>query len=156
MVLLSSRDTLSPSHTGRILHVLLTALFDSVAAHTFKIIHFLVRKTAHFAVYAILSGLWFRALRCSGLGWRSRWATLALAIGPVVSVGDECYQAFVPSRVGSAKDVVLDVCEHPVRATYYLDSSTRPATMVGKLPSLVADAADAVVIGKPVARANAL
>jgi VanZ family protein len=78
---------------------------------TFGLIHFLLRKSAHFTEYAILSALWFRALRV-GLPtlWQIRWALIGLVISLLVAIVDEVHQAFVPSRTGSAHDVLLDLC----------------------------------------------
>jgi hypothetical protein len=57
MVLLASSDPLSAKHTGEVLLAVLTWVFGHVDAHTFALVHFLVRKSAHFIEYAILSAL---------------------------------------------------------------------------------------------------
>lgn len=67
----------------------------------------LLKKTMHVAAYAILTWLYFRALR----GWwsddaRVRFAGVALAIAYAVS--DEYHQTYVPGRSGSWIDVVID------------------------------------------------
>jgi VanZ family protein len=111
MVLAASSDPFSARNTGEALHALLIWIFGQVDALTFGLVHFLMRKSAHFIEYAILSALWFRALRLhlSSL-WRVRWALVGLVISLSVAILDELHQSFVPSRSGSARDVLLDFC----------------------------------------------
>jgi VanZ family protein len=111
LVLSASSDAFSAKHTADILHVVLTWIFGYVDALTFGLVHHLVRKSAHFAEYAILSALWFRAL-CLGLPslWQIRWALIGVVISLSVAVFDELHQSFVPSRTGNARDVLLDLC----------------------------------------------
>ena len=67
----------------------------------------LLRKLAHFTEYAVLTALWWRALR--GLGLRFT-AALAAAVG--ISLGyavtDELHQTFVEGRHGTPVDVLID------------------------------------------------
>jgi hypothetical protein len=58
-----------------------------------------LRKVAHAAEFAVLGFLLFRA------GGRER---LALGLGIAYAVSDELHQHFVPGRVGSPLDVVVD------------------------------------------------
>jgi VanZ family protein len=64
-----------------------------------------LRKLAHVTEYAVLTALWWRALR--GIGLRF---PLALAIG--ISLGyaatDEFHQTFVDGRTGTPVDVLID------------------------------------------------
>jgi VanZ family protein len=109
MVLAASTDTFSARNTGEILHALLAWVFGQVNTATFGLLHFLVRKSAHFTEYAILSALWFRALRVHLASlWRVRWALIGLIISLSVAILDEVHQSFVPSRTSSARDVLLD------------------------------------------------
>jgi VanZ family protein len=111
MVLLASTDPFSAKNTGEVLHVVLTWVFGQVDPSTFNLVHLLVRKSAHFVEYAILSALWFRALRV-GLPtlWQIRWALVGVVISLSIAVLDELHQSFVPSRGSSARDVLLDLC----------------------------------------------
>jgi len=109
MVLLASTDPFSARNTGIVLHLVLSWIVRTVDPQTFDQIHFLVRKSAHFTEYAILSALWFRALRVHLTSlWRIRWALLGLVISLSVAIFDEWHQSFVPSRTSSARDVILD------------------------------------------------
>ncbi|HYA95242.1 MAG TPA: VanZ family protein [Terriglobales bacterium] len=111
MVLAASTDTFSARNTGQILHAVLVWIFGQVDAATFGLLHFLVRKSAHFTEYAILSALWFRASRVHPASlWRLRWALIGLIISLSVAIIDEIHQSFVPSRTSSARDVLLDFC----------------------------------------------
>jgi VanZ family protein len=111
MVLAASSDPFSARNTGEILYAVLAWSFGQVDAATFGLLHFLVRKSAHFTAYAILSALWFRALRV-GLPtlWQIRWALIGLIISLSVAILDELHQSWVPSRTSSARDVLLDFC----------------------------------------------
>ncbi len=59
-----------------------------------------LRKGAHFAEYALLCALLFRALR-------GRLA-LAWTLTVLYAVSDEFHQSFVDGRVGTPRDVVID------------------------------------------------
>jgi VanZ family protein len=58
-----------------------------------------LRKLAHAAEYAVLGALLVRATERPGL---------AFAVGVLYAVSDEIHQSFVPGRMGSPLDVVLD------------------------------------------------
>ena len=110
MVLLASSDPFSARNTAVVLRIVLNWSFGSVDPQTFNLVHFLVRKSAHFTEYAILSALWFRALRVHlNSLWRIRWALLGLVISLSVAIVDEWHQSLVPSRTSSARDVLLDI-----------------------------------------------
>ncbi len=111
MVLLASSDPFSAKHTGEVLLAVLTWVFGHVDTHTYALVHFLIRKSAHFIEYAILSALWFRALRVGLPSLQQiRWALVGLVISLLVAILDELHQSFVPSRGSSARDVLLDFC----------------------------------------------
>jgi len=110
MVLLASTDPFSAKNTAVVLRAVLAWTVGSVDPATFDLVHTLVRKSAHFIEYAILSALWFRALRphLTNL-WRIRWALIGLVICLAVAILDEWHQSFVPSRTSSVRDVLLDI-----------------------------------------------
>ncbi|MEA5024001.1 hypothetical protein SDC9_15252 [bioreactor metagenome] len=69
--------------------------------------NFIVRKSAHFLTYLVLSVLTMNALRqCSVRGVRQ--IAIALGICVFYAVSDEVHQLFVPGRSGQIKDVLLD------------------------------------------------
>ena len=62
-----------------------------------------VRKTAHFSEYALMSFLWYLWLH------RVKFAPLiALAATAIYSCTDELHQLFVPGRAGQLRDVLID------------------------------------------------
>jgi VanZ family protein len=69
------------------------------------LLNFLLRKLAHFTVYAVLAFLFWRALpRSGGL---CAWSWL-LAV--LYAISDEYHQSFVALRHPEARDVVIDAC----------------------------------------------
>ncbi len=68
--------------------------------------YFLARKLAHFLVYALLLGLWWRALRAR-LPLRTA-VGMAFAISVAYAVSDELHQLTVDGRTGTLRDVVID------------------------------------------------
>jgi VanZ family protein len=108
LVLGFSSGEFSAENTGSILGPLLVWLFPWLTPDQIGAIHGLVRKTAHVTEYGILAMLWFRTLT-RGAGLRVPTAVwLALAISVVTAIVDESHQATIPSRTGSAADVLLD------------------------------------------------
>ena len=69
-------------------------------------LYFITRKLLHFAEYALLLLLWWRALQAK------LTARLALATAFVIAVGfaasDELLQRYVDGRVGTPVDVAID------------------------------------------------
>ena len=70
------------------------------------ILEFVARKLAHFTEYALLTFLWWRALR--GRGSASRVLAAAVAIAVAYAITDEYHQTFVEGRVGAVTDVLID------------------------------------------------
>lgn len=68
------------------------------------IIGSIVRKIAHVLEYALLGLLIHLLLRAYGV--QKRW--LAVALGVIYAVTDEVHQAFVPGRLGTPVDVMID------------------------------------------------
>lgn len=100
------------SHTATIMARIFSLLHIHVSARQFDFLHGVIRKCAHFGVYGILSGLFFRAFRGthpSSRRWQISWAALALVISLVVASADEFHQVFTPGRTGTWKDVFLDM-----------------------------------------------
>ena len=82
----------------------------SDAESIYKSIHTLVRKTAHFSLYAMLgvsvanTAFWL-------LPWRRmRLFLISLAFSVCYAISDEVHQIFVPGRAGMIGDVIIDTC----------------------------------------------
>lgn len=69
--------------------------------------HLLIRKGAHFFIYAVLGVLTVRALAKNGVDGIKAWL-LALLICVLYAVSDEVHQLFIPGRSGQAADAALD------------------------------------------------
>lgn len=109
---LFSTDLFSADHTGRILEKVLRFLLGGISQERFEIIHFLVRKSAHFCSYGTLSAFAFFSWRATFPAvkpWTARWSVLALLLTLVAASADEFHQSFVPSRTSSPRDVLIDM-----------------------------------------------
>lgn len=70
-------------------------------------LHYLVRKTAHFTVFAVLGLLWYFAIyrdRCPLF----RTGFLAFIISAAYAASDEFHQFFVAGRSSQVTDVMID------------------------------------------------
>ena len=111
VIFLLSTDLGSAEHTSLILEPLLKFFFHGISAEAIGQIHFLVRKTAHLSVYAVLAVLWWRALFLGREGRAksaSGCALLALLVSMAYAGSDEFHQSFVGSRTASLHDVMID------------------------------------------------
>jgi VanZ family protein len=108
VIFVMSTDRFSAEHTGSFLEPIFRWLFPSLTADQFDLIHFCIRKSAHFTEYFVFCVLLYRAVRGSHEGWRWSWGLTALAIAAVYSALDEIHQAFVASRHASPYDSLLD------------------------------------------------
>lgn len=82
----------------------LSAMPASDEDHGF--LYILSRKAAHFIEYALLLGLWWRALASKLTGRRA--LVVALAITILYAGSDELHQTFVNGRAGRPLDVGID------------------------------------------------
>ena len=106
-MLFGSTDAMSADHTSRFLTPFLHWLDPEISPAAVSRAHLLVRKAAHVTEYAILTGLFFHALRPSiAAFWRR--AGFALLPALLFAPADEFHQSFVPSRTGSPVDVLID------------------------------------------------
>jgi VanZ family protein len=111
-VAIFSTQAFGSSNTGSVLRTVLLWLHLNVAEPQFEVLHYAVRKTAHFTAYGILGALFFRALRATDLHkviWRWRYVLISLLICFVTASADEIHQTFTIGRTGNWHDVVLDM-----------------------------------------------
>ena len=97
----------SMSETSRIIRPILEFLFPDASPETISLYHGVIRKFAHFAEYAVLGLLAFRAFVRSRFQNRPFVASILFAL--VIAVIDETTQSFNAERTGSAGDVLIDV-----------------------------------------------
>jgi len=108
-----STDIFSGDNTGSVLYKIVGAIYPAVSPELFDLIHFCIRKSAHFTVYAILALLLFRAFRSGGRSeggarWRWRWALSSLLIVFLYALSDEYHQTFTRHRTPSIYDSLID------------------------------------------------
>jgi VanZ family protein len=70
------------------------------------VLYLIVRKAAHFGEYALLTALWWRALRSRTADPAALAGAVAIAV--VYAITDEFHQTFVDGRTGSPVDVLID------------------------------------------------
>jgi VanZ family protein len=133
---LFSTDAFSAEHTGTILWKVVHAIYGAISSNTFETIHFLVRKSAHFLTYGLLSVLAFFAWRVtlpSPQRWTLRWSVLAVIVVIIAGSLDEFHQSFVASRTSSFRDVLLDtfgaICLQLILATQMMRKEHRAAAL---------------------------
>jgi VanZ family protein len=101
-----------PENTSRFVRPILVWLFPLMSDDTINQVHFVVRKTAHFAEYSILGLLLWRLVQLDP-AWqtcRSRKYLTALLLAAFYAASDEFHQKFVPGREAAVRDVLLDTC----------------------------------------------
>lgn len=110
----------SSEETSRFIRPLLEFLFPNASAEAIDLYHSMIRKLAHPTVYGILGFLAARAFAYHRQSKRrSAWFIPALTLAAAVAVIDEINQSFLPSRTGSPRDVILDLCGALVALTIF-------------------------------------
>jgi VanZ family protein len=108
VIFVMSTDSFSEAHTASIFEAILRWLKPDLTLHQFGVIHYCIRKSAHFTEYFVFCLLLFRSIRGSRTGWRWSWGLTALFLAAGYSALDEVHQAFVSSRHASPYDSLLD------------------------------------------------
>ena len=106
----ASTSEFSAANTSRFIRPLLLWLFPQVSEEKIALIHFLVRKAAHFSEYAILGFLAARAfINSSQRLLQLHWFKAGLILVISYALLDELHQAFASSRTGSIYDSLIDI-----------------------------------------------
>ena len=112
VMFVGSTDAFSFSHTSRILGPLLRWLFPGLVEPAIDLAVSVIRKAAHLGEYAVLAGLWWRALRRPARRdprpWAWRPAGLAALACALWAMTDELHQSYTATRGASGWDVLLD------------------------------------------------
>jgi len=103
-----STDTFSYEHTSYVIPPVLHWLLPFLSEYQLEVIHYFIRKCAHFTEYFIFALLLYRGVRGAGRGWLWTWGLAALSVAAAYAALDEIHQAFVASRTASAYDSLLD------------------------------------------------
>ena len=106
----ASTDVMSAENTSRFLVPFLRWLKPDISVAAVETIHFLIRKAAHVAEYAIFAALLWRAVHHgTKLRAGSRFeAVLVFLLAMLYAASDEFHQSFVKSRGPSLGDVMID------------------------------------------------
>jgi VanZ family protein len=66
-------------------------------------------KMLHFLAYALMGGLFFRALQRTWPHWRLAWIVLiSVVLTTLYGVSDEVHQSFVSARMAEGMDILAD------------------------------------------------
>ena len=112
VIFLGSTDLMSAQHTSRFIIPFLLWLKPGISAETLASIHFILRKCAHVAEYAVLGLLLLRTVTLMRNFQRSipiRYLSV-LGVCLLVAATDEFHQTFVASRGPSVRDITIDCC----------------------------------------------
>jgi VanZ family protein len=107
-IFVMSTDTFSAHHTSIILEPLIRWLAPRLSEDDVEFVHFVIRKSAHFAEYFIFGVFLYRAVRGAYKGWRWTWGLTAWFMAACYSGLDEIHQAFIASRTASPYDSLID------------------------------------------------
>jgi VanZ family protein len=112
LIFWGSSATLSAENTSPMIEAILGWFVRELSPEAIQSAIFIIRKGAHLAEYGILAVLIWRGLRTTGLNpdhaWNWRLARLAMCFAALYAATDELHQSLVPSRTGSAIDVLID------------------------------------------------
>ena len=103
-----STSLFTAENTSRVIVPILHWIFPHASPTTLFEMHHLIRKSAHFIEYFILSLLILRGIRGEKRELHLRWALIAILIVAGYASLDELHQAFVPGRTAAVTDVLLD------------------------------------------------
>jgi VanZ family protein len=103
-----STGAFTSDNTSRFIVPILRFFLPHASAETLELLHFLVRKCAHFTEYFILSLLILRGIRAGAKGMHLRWALLSILLVAGYASLDEFHQSFVPGRTAAVGDVLID------------------------------------------------
>ncbi len=105
----AASGSFAASETSRWIGPLLAWLFPAADADSLAAAHFVIRKAAHVAEYAILALLGLRALQTSFERSFAWLAVASLLFALAVAAIDESRQAASAQRTGAVSDVALDL-----------------------------------------------
>ncbi|MBV9960534.1 MAG: VanZ family protein [Acidobacteria bacterium] len=109
VIFFASTGEFSGANTSRIIRPLLLWLWPDISEERIRFVHFIVRKVAHFSEYAVFAFLAARAFASSSIAFLRRgFFVLTFLLIFLYSLSDEFHQSFVPSRVGTIYDSLID------------------------------------------------
>lgn len=110
VIFFASTGTFSGDNTSRLLRPFLLWLFPEISDERIAFLHFLTRKMAHFAAYAVLGLLAARAFASSSQRWlQEHWIAASAILVVAYALLDEFHQSFVAARTASIFDCLIDI-----------------------------------------------
>lgn len=110
LIFIASTGELSARNTSLIVRPILLWLFPGISEARIDVVHFFVRKAAHFTEYAILALLAARAFTTSSRErLRNMFFYVTLLLVALYALSDEFHQSFVATRTGSIYDSLIDI-----------------------------------------------
>jgi VanZ family protein len=103
-----STGAFTSENTSRIIVPILHWLFPTASPNTLFLMHHVIRKSAHFVEYFVLSLLILRGIRGGRREMRLAWIFAAIVVVAGYASLDEFHQSFVPGRTAAVSDVLLD------------------------------------------------
>ncbi len=110
VIWLFSTASFSAPSTSRVILPLLRWVLPGASHEALELMHFLIRKSAHFVEFFVFSLLILRGVRGERAGWKLGWGLAAVLIAACYAALDELHQSFVPGRMASPMDSLLDTC----------------------------------------------
>ncbi|HMF56530.1 MAG TPA: VanZ family protein [Pyrinomonadaceae bacterium] len=109
LIFFASTGEFSAENTSLIIGPLLHWLFPNISDERVQLVHFIVRKLAHFSEYAVLALLAARAfINSSHDAINRNWFLISLLLIAVYALSDEFHQSFVATRTASIYDSMID------------------------------------------------
>jgi len=108
LVLFLGTASFAAQETGRFVIPFLKFMLPGAPRSELQASHLVLRKVAHLFEYAVLAMLWYQAIYRDGGRTPRTAAWVALSICLACAFADEAHQSMLPSRQGSARDVVID------------------------------------------------
>lgn len=110
VIFLLSSGSGSLSATSKFIRPLLLFLFPNSPEETIQLMHFYIRKAAHFTEYAILALLAMRAFTKGAVAWlKAHPYIFSILLVTAIALLDEFNQSFNPARTGSGWDSAIDI-----------------------------------------------
>jgi VanZ family protein len=110
LIWIASSREFSALNTSRFIRPVILWIFPNLSEERVAVIHFLLRKVAHFSEYAVLGILAGRAFLASANDFIQRHQfQVALLLIVCYALLDEFHQSFVPGRTASIYDSAIDV-----------------------------------------------
>ncbi len=109
LIFLASADADSGARGSRLIGPFLDWIVPALTPEARAAVILGMRKVVHVVTFGVLALLVHRALRRNSQApWSWGQALAALGLTLLYAISDEVHQSFVPTRVGSPADVLLD------------------------------------------------